>query len=153
VPETVQARLAEFAASLRAVGAIRSDAIEHAFASVERHRCVSQFRYGPDTITVPQDELPGTEVLDLVYSHRSLLTSTGQDGGPPSSSSAPTLMARMLEALDLRPGMRVLELGAGTGDRRHRDLRRSRHPLELRRATGSRTFRLRHRESGNEVST
>ncbi len=115
MPETLQARLAEFAASLREAGAIQSDAVEHAFATVARHRCVPQFRYGPKTITVPQDELPDGEVLDIVYSHKSLLTSTGQDGGPPSSSSAPTLMARMLEALDLHPGMRVLEIGAGTG--------------------------------------
>jgi protein-L-isoaspartate(D-aspartate) O-methyltransferase len=115
VPETLQVRLAEFAASLRSAGAIQSDAVERAFATVARHRCVPQFRYGPKTVTVPQHELPGEEVLDVVYSHRSLLTSTGQDGGPPSSSSAPTLMARMLEALDLYPGLRVLEIGAGTG--------------------------------------
>jgi protein-L-isoaspartate(D-aspartate) O-methyltransferase len=115
VPETLETRLAEFAASLRKVGAIRSDAVERAFAIVQRHRCVPQFRYGPETITVPQDQHPGNEVLDIIYSHQSLLTSTGQDGGPPSSSSAPTLMARMLEAFDLQPGMRVLEIGAGTG--------------------------------------
>jgi protein-L-isoaspartate(D-aspartate) O-methyltransferase len=115
VPETHGTRLAEFASSLRNVGAIRSGAVEHAFASVARHRCVPQFRYGPKTITVPQNEQPGSEVLDIIYSHQSLLTSTGQDGDPPSSSSAPTLMARMLEALNLRPGMRVLEIGAGTG--------------------------------------
>ncbi|MGH3622499.1 MAG: protein-L-isoaspartate O-methyltransferase family protein, partial [Sciscionella sp.] len=90
-------------------------AVERAFASVHRHRCVPQFRYGPQTITVPQDQDPDNEVLDTIYSPQSLLTSTGQDGGLPSSSSAPTLMARMLEALDLRPGMRVLEIGAGTG--------------------------------------
>ncbi|TMR22478.1 hypothetical protein ETD86_11570 [Nonomuraea turkmeniaca] len=27
----------------------------------------------------------------------------------------PRVVARMLEALDLRPGLRVLEIGAGTG--------------------------------------
>lgn len=115
MPEAFENRLAAFAASLREVGAIRSDAVERAFASVQRHRCVPQFRYGPKTITVPQDQSPGSEVLDIIYSHQSLLTSTGHDGNPPSSSSAPTLMARMLEALDLQPGMRVLEIGAGTG--------------------------------------
>lgn len=115
MPEILETRLAAFAASLREVGAIGSDAVERAFASVARHRCVPQFRYGPETITVRQDRPPGSGVLDLIYSHRSLLTSTGHDGGPPSSSSAPTLMARMLEALDLRQGLRVLEIGAGTG--------------------------------------
>ncbi|MGQ0775676.1 MAG: protein-L-isoaspartate O-methyltransferase family protein [Pseudonocardiales bacterium] len=115
MPETLDTRLAAFAASLRDVGAIRSDAIEQAFATIERHRCVPRFRYGPKTISVPSDRQPGADVLDIVYSHQSLLTSTGGDDAPPSSSSAPTLMARMLEALDLQPGMRVLEIGAGTG--------------------------------------
>ena len=114
MPEPPRTRLAEFAASLRDVGAIRSDAVEDAFATVARHRCVPQFRYGPKTIAVAQDQQPGSEVLDIIYSHQALLTSTRRDGGP-SSSSEPTLMARMLEALELQPGMRVLEIGAGTG--------------------------------------
>jgi protein-L-isoaspartate(D-aspartate) O-methyltransferase len=39
----------------------------------------------------------------------------GEGDWPSSSSSAPWLMARMIEALDLKPGMRVLEIGTGTG--------------------------------------
>ena len=34
---------------------------------------------------------------------------------PLSSSSQPAIMARMLEQLELADGMRVLEIGAGTG--------------------------------------
>jgi protein-L-isoaspartate(D-aspartate) O-methyltransferase len=115
VAETLGARLAKFASSLRQAGAIRSDTVENAFANVARHRCVPLFHYGAKIINVRQDEVPSGDVLDLIYSHQALLTSTGRDGDPPSSSSAPTLMARMLEALDLRPGMHVLEIGAGTG--------------------------------------
>ncbi len=53
MPETLDMRLAAFAASLRGVGAIRSEPIERAFATVQRHRCVCRFHYGPKTITVP----------------------------------------------------------------------------------------------------
>ena len=37
------------------------------------------------------------------------------DGVTTSSASQPSMMAIMLEQLDLRPGHRVLEIGAGTG--------------------------------------
>jgi len=41
---------------------------------------------------------------------------TQVDGGVPScSNSTPSLVAAMLDALDLKPGMRVFESGAGTG--------------------------------------
>src|SRR5688500_4168685 len=42
-------------------------------------------------------------------------TKTDPTGQPISSSSAPSIMAPMLQALDLHPGHRVLEIGAGTG--------------------------------------
>lgn len=55
-----------------------------------------------------------------VGSSRSVITqvddgATGQGRWPTSSSSAPHVMATMLDALDLRPGMRVLEIGTGSG--------------------------------------
>jgi protein-L-isoaspartate(D-aspartate) O-methyltransferase len=58
--------------------------------------------------------------LRLVYSDRALTTHMSPEapGRPPvaiSSSSQPSLMAQMLEDLRLRPGLRTLEVGAGTG--------------------------------------
>ncbi len=57
---------------------------------------------------------PDSEHLDLIYTDRSLVTRM-EDGWPTSSTSQPSLVARMLELLDLEPGMSVLEIGTGTG--------------------------------------
>ena len=54
------------------------------------------------------------DFLELVYTDDVLVTKLDH-GVPVSSSSQPSLMATMLAALDVRPGMRVLEIGAGTG--------------------------------------
>jgi protein-L-isoaspartate O-methyltransferase len=63
---------------------------------------------------------PGPAALRLLYSDRALTTrlsepTPGRPATPISSSSQPSLMAQMLEDLRLAPGMRVLEVGAGTG--------------------------------------
>lgn len=60
---------------------------------------------------------PAFEHLKLIYSDRALITSLGGHGHlvPTSSSSQPSLMAQMLQDLDVRPGQRVLEVGTGTG--------------------------------------
>ncbi|WP_439678292.1 methyltransferase domain-containing protein [Embleya sp. MST-111070] len=63
---------------------------------------------------------------DAVYSGESLITEVdgvhaehaplkGVSGLPTSSSTAPDLMADMLDALDPTPGARVLEIGTGSG--------------------------------------
>ena len=57
---------------------------------------------------------PSDEALAVIYSGRALTTRI-HDGFPSSSTSMPALMATMLELLELRPGMKVLEIGAGTG--------------------------------------
>jgi protein-L-isoaspartate(D-aspartate) O-methyltransferase len=54
------------------------------------------------------------DFLPTVYRDDVLVTK--MDGRvPTSSSSQPSLMAVMIEALEVRPGRRVLEVGAGTG--------------------------------------
>ncbi len=58
--------------------------------------------------------------LELVRSDEPIATAIAEitpGRGPEavSSSTAPWLMERMISALDLRPGMKVLEIGTGTG--------------------------------------
>jgi protein-L-isoaspartate(D-aspartate) O-methyltransferase len=102
---------------LTASGAIRSPAIERAFRRVERHRFIEGFfddasderRY----VAVDPDN-PSPDALERIYSRRALTTRI-RDGLPCSSTSMPALVASMLELLELRPGMKVLEIGSGTG--------------------------------------
>jgi protein-L-isoaspartate(D-aspartate) O-methyltransferase len=76
---------------------IESDAVRAAFLAVARERF-----------------LPGV-ALESVYRDEAILTKFASNGAPLSSSSAPSIMAAMLERLELEPGMRVLEIGTGTG--------------------------------------
>lgn len=101
-----------------------SERVVSALGTVPRHRLVERFYF------VPADELMAgaafqeyemdavssdPSVLDLVYSDEALVTRLDRDGQPSSSTSQPSLVAIMLHLLDLRDGMRVLEIGAGTG--------------------------------------
>jgi len=81
---------------LKREGCITSAPVEAAFRAVRRHLF-----------------LPGTP-LDQVYRDEAIPTKR-ERGVPISSSSQPAIMAVMLEQLGLRPGQRVLEVGAGTG--------------------------------------
>jgi len=89
------ARHAALVAALRE-GEAGSPAVLDAFARVPRHPF-----------------LPGVE-LERVYRDDAVVTRT-EAGEPTSSSSQPSLMARMLTQLEVRPGDRVLEIGTGTG--------------------------------------
>lgn len=89
-------------ATLEATGAIRSVRVRQAFLAEPRERYVP--------------EIAERDGLGAVYQAQvALVTVTDRNGGPLSSSSAPAVMAPMLEQLALRPGLRALEVGTGTG--------------------------------------
>jgi protein-L-isoaspartate(D-aspartate) O-methyltransferase len=82
-----------------------------AFGTVPREEFVAYgFHAGGDRWAGPTDP----DFLTMVYRNHPLVTKV-VDGVPVSSSSQPSLMAAMIEGLDLRPGTRVLEIGVGTG--------------------------------------
>lgn len=114
----IQPFVERYVEELRTCGAIQSPAVESAFRRVHRHRLLETFyrppgpQGGPPIHHVP--DRPLRENLELIYSNTALGTRF-VNGLPASSTSQPSLVARMLELLDLRPGTRVLEIGAGTG--------------------------------------
>ncbi len=75
---------------------LRSPSVEAAFRAIPRH------------VFLPQSP------IDQVYRDEAVPTKH-LDGQVVSSSSAPAIMAIMLEQLQLERGHRVLEIGAGTG--------------------------------------
>jgi protein-L-isoaspartate(D-aspartate) O-methyltransferase len=86
---------------------------------VERHRFLRRFsRWDPATsrpVPVEFDPArPSENALGIIYSDEALGTRF-RDGLPSSSSTQPSITADMLEALSPAPGMRVLEIGTGTG--------------------------------------
>lgn len=127
--EQWQPRLAALVTALTEQGDLRSPSWIDAFAATPRHVFVPAIiettdgGHGYRTLTAAD----GSAWWDAVYSDTSLVTqhlphtagyrlpSGDALAVPTSSSTMPSLMARMLEILDVRDGMGVLEIGTGTG--------------------------------------
>ncbi len=91
--------------------------MERALRRVERHRLLETFYYrtGEGRRTIEHDPgHPRRDHLALIYAD-TVLATRHIDGRPASSTSQASLVARMLELLDLGEGMKILEVGAGTG--------------------------------------
>lgn len=113
----IRSMIEDYVDGLKSAGAIGSPVVERAFRTVERHRLLETFHYrGADgRITVEADPRdPRRDHLELIYADTALVT-RHIGGLPASSTSQASLVARMLELLDLTEGMKVLEVGAGTG--------------------------------------
>ena len=104
---TLAAKLAD---DLTAAGKLRSPEWQAAVRAVPRHELVPA-HYTLDPHTGAWTPARSTDELERIYSNTALFVLP--DGL--SSTSMPGLMTRMLEALDVHDGHRVLEVGAGTG--------------------------------------
>ncbi|GAA3175758.1 MULTISPECIES: methyltransferase domain-containing protein [Streptomyces] len=101
-------------------GALRDPRWRAAFAAVPREAFVPVFH---DSVLGGYDRLAGDDPdplrravwLQGVYRDAPLALRVDDEGRLVSSSSQPSLMARMLEALDVTDGCRVLEVGTGSG--------------------------------------
>src|SRR3954447_22853894 len=95
-PDEAHERRTALIAHLDRTGALHDDAVRAALLHVPRHLFL------PD------------EPLERAYADDAIPTKIA-DGVAISSASQPAIVAVMLEQLALAPGMRVLEIGAGTG--------------------------------------
>lgn len=86
-----------------------------AFASIPRHVFVPRFFQQSAKGTWQSVAWGEPGYLETVYSDAALTTQLDDRGVPTSSSSQPSVMLQMLEALNVDEGHRVLELGTGTG--------------------------------------
>lgn len=122
---TAAERRGALVAELWRIGALTRTDVARAFAAVPREVFVSAGFHaqsagapdgaagGPGLVTRVVDDTDDA-FLSSVYRNVPLITKLA-DGVPVSSSSQPSLMATMIEALQPAPGMRVLEIGTGTG--------------------------------------
>jgi protein-L-isoaspartate O-methyltransferase len=119
-------RRRELAGALVASGVVRSPWLRRAFEETPREVFVPRFYRrsapGQRVLVDGTDPAQREEWIHGVYTDDALTVRltpapdlVDPAGAPTSSSSQPTVMAGMLEALDLQPGHRVLEIGTGTG--------------------------------------
>ncbi|WP_027343920.1 methyltransferase, FxLD system [Hamadaea tsunoensis] len=93
-PKTLRRQLAE---QLLAAGHVTRDTVAAAFRTVPRHLFM----------------LDGVDLATAYDADQSPVTKRNEAGAATSSVSAPWLQGRMIEQADIRPGMRVLEIGSG----------------------------------------
>ena len=96
--DTPNDRQATMLAEIREGGHAWRPGVEQALRSTPRHAFIPE---------APLDEAHAA--------HTAYVTKRDHAGRSLSSASAPTIVALMLDRLDVRPGHRVLEIGAGTG--------------------------------------
>jgi protein-L-isoaspartate(D-aspartate) O-methyltransferase len=107
---------------LKSEGKLSSPLVEAAFRQVPRHPFIDHFYLleKKDRRMQWQQVKPSTVQntdawLRAVYANQPVVTAFDDYNTPTSSSSSPDAMAFMLEQLQLTTGMRVLEIGTGTG--------------------------------------
>ncbi|UGY91042.1 methyltransferase domain-containing protein [Streptomyces gobiensis] len=125
--QLIEARV-KLARQMESGSVVLSARLAEAFLNTPRHPFVPVFyrRDGERFTPWRGTDGDGESWLAHVYSDDSLITEVdgvhaqdagaeGVIGAPTSSSTAPSLMADMLDALDVRHGAEVLEIGTGTG--------------------------------------
>jgi len=92
-----------------------SDPTVRAFLATPRHRFVRRYRERASKEWRDVHESNLTQHLATLYADTALTLVGDDDDNVPSTISQPSFVLRMLDLLEIRPGHKVLELGAGSG--------------------------------------
>ncbi len=112
-----QAR-ASLVAALREQGVLHTDAVAQAFLTTPREVFVPCFFEQEGGFSWSKRTPESHEEhawITAIYRDEALVTLVDEHHIAISSSSAPAVMAMMLEALEIQPAMTVLEIGTGSG--------------------------------------
>lgn len=92
-----------------------SEATQQAFLKTPRHAFIKRYRHWgtKDWQAISEENLE--EHLATLYGNNALPLFGDDDNDVPSTISQPSFVMRMLDMLQLQPGQRVFELGAGSG--------------------------------------
>jgi protein-L-isoaspartate(D-aspartate) O-methyltransferase len=115
VAEPYQDRLAR---TIQAANPALNASVIEAFRAVPRHPFVEAYYLHDEAagrLWTRRERDDSAAWYEQIYQDDALVTRVDQHGRTLSSSSQPSIMAAMLEALEVRPGMRVLEIGTGSG--------------------------------------
>ena len=89
---------------------LRDRMVDHIVAARPRSARVEQALR-----TVPRHRFVPAAAHEEAYANQAVITKRAGDGAALSCASVPTLVALMLDQLDVKPGDRILEIGTGTG--------------------------------------
>jgi protein-L-isoaspartate(D-aspartate) O-methyltransferase len=131
-----QAHRERLVEQLSAQGVLHAPHLAHALREIPREAFVPAFYQREDRPAMKwalrkAEEVEPLAWLELMYQDEPLVTKLDERQWPISSSSAPSVMVRMLEALDVQPGHRVLEIGTGTGYNAALLARLAKHPADV----------------------
>jgi len=109
--EYVKACIAAYVSELEQTGVLKDSRIKDAFAHVPRHLFIRQMYKGsPRQLVVLDRHHHEEEDLKVIYSDTGIPFHE-----PHSAASQPWLVAQMINHLGVQSGMKVLEIGAGSG--------------------------------------
>lgn len=110
-PPAVADRMQALVARIERTFSPESPWVREAFLKVPRHRFIRRRGTAEAGEFIPVDRShPTTEDLDRIYADEVVMIHH-----PPSSASQPYVVAKMLDWLEVKPGMKVLEIGTGSG--------------------------------------